>query len=212
MHCLSHPFEIRSDHILPLVPQGSPKVASSQVLERQTSPQRLWWIALAFHFQRSQNYSESYVLKCNLWRIGEGKCLASGSLHLVPWSVKALTINSSSSGLFLSELLILTTCHVFFLKWQSGARALWLHMPAFSLGGSGDCLPFQTFSWEDQRFPFWSWLPSHLSGYRRMDPLAFPWMRPVLGGRPGGSPEEVGGGWGHIYIVFRCHHALSSFS
>lgn len=51
-----------------------------------------------------------------------GKCLFGGPLHSVAWFVKAVATNSHSCGLFLSELLILTTYYVFSLRWQSEER------------------------------------------------------------------------------------------
>lgn len=119
VHYLSHPFETQSDLSLwfHTTPKGDVITGIRGKPEHSICDE-----ALGFHFQGSQKYSESYFLKCDLWRRGVGRCLINGSLQTVAWSGKAVTTNSHSSGLLLSERFILTTYHVFFLKWQSEER------------------------------------------------------------------------------------------
>lgn len=116
-------------------------------------------------------------LKCNLCRIVVGRCLVSGFLHPGSWFVKAVVTGSRSSGLFLSELWFWPHSMYFFWNGNMRKGAQWLRMPSCPLGGSGGSLP-------------WSWLPGHLSGTKRMVPLAFPLRRAVLGGRSGGILEK----------------------
>lgn len=76
MHHLSHPFEIRSDrfHI-------TSKGDIFTVIREANLAEHWWWIGLGLHFQGS-----GIIVKCNLWRIGAGRCLVSGSLHPT-WSL-----------------------------------------------------------------------------------------------------------------------------
>lgn len=179
VHHLSHPFETQSDLSLwfHTTPKGDVITGTRGKPEHSICDE-----ALDFHFQGSQKYSESYFLKCDLWRIGVGRCLINGSLQTVAWSGKAVTTNSHSSGLLLSERFILTIYHVFFLKCKVKKGTQWLEILGFSLGGSEHSLP-------------WSGLPSHFSGTKRMGLL---W---------GGSLEEAGGGRVLIYMVFSVSHA-----
>lgn len=70
----------------------------------------------------------------------EGGRLVNGSLHLVSWSIKVVPTNSHTSGLFLSELLILTTLSCFLPEVVKLGKVL----------SDYRCLAFP---WEDQEIP-----------------------------------------------------------